>query len=109
MSQSGRPVSGFVRPGTQSGRPGTMEQAIRTPRTAQTARYGILYIEQKLGKLKCKSQLKAFGQKPQFVAFSGVSYKCSKLSDFWHTASIWRNVFLEYFSFVYTRFSNDNI
>ena len=62
MSQSGRPVSGFVRPGTQSGRPGTMEQAIRTPRTAQTARYGILYIEQKLGKLKCKSQLKAFGK-----------------------------------------------
>lgn len=39
MSQAGRPVSGFVRPGTQSGRPGTMEQAIRTPRTAQTARY----------------------------------------------------------------------
>ena len=41
MSQAGRPVSGFVRPGTQSGRPGTMEQAIRTPRTAQTARYVI--------------------------------------------------------------------
>ena len=38
MSQSGRPVSGFVRPGTQSNRPGTMEQAIKTPRTAQTAR-----------------------------------------------------------------------
>jgi len=38
MSQSGRPLSGFVRPGTQSSRPGTMEQAIRTPRTAQTAR-----------------------------------------------------------------------
>ena len=38
MSQSGRPVSGFVRPGTQSGRPGTMEQAIKTPRTAHTAR-----------------------------------------------------------------------
>lgn len=43
MSQAGRPVSGFVRPGTQSGRPGTMEQAIRTPRTAQTARYCVLY------------------------------------------------------------------
>ena len=27
-----------MRPGTQSGRPGTMEQAIRTPRTAHTAR-----------------------------------------------------------------------
>jgi len=38
MSQSGRPVSGFVRPGTQGGRPGTMEQAIKTPRTAHTAR-----------------------------------------------------------------------
>ena len=38
MSQSGRPLSGFVRPGTQSGRPGTMEQAIKTPRTAHTAR-----------------------------------------------------------------------
>ena len=38
MSQSGRPLSGFVRPGTQGGRPGTMEQAIRTPRTAHTAR-----------------------------------------------------------------------
>ena len=38
MSQSGRPVSGFVRPGTKSGRPGTMEQAIMTPRTAHTAR-----------------------------------------------------------------------
>ena len=37
-SQGGRPLSGFVRPGTQSGRPGTMEQAIRTPRTAHTAR-----------------------------------------------------------------------
>lgn len=48
MSQSGRPVSGFVRPGTQSGRPGTMEQAIRTPRTAQTARCSILCIGQKL-------------------------------------------------------------
>jgi len=38
MSQSGRPLSGFARPGSQSGRPGTMEQAIRTPRTAHTAR-----------------------------------------------------------------------
>lgn len=38
MTQSGRPVTGFVRPSTQSGRPGTMEQAIKTPRTASTAR-----------------------------------------------------------------------
>lgn len=38
MSQSGRPLSGFVRPGTQSARPGTMEQALRTSRTASTAR-----------------------------------------------------------------------
>ena len=38
MLQAGRPLSGFVRPGTQSGRPGTMEQAIKTPRTAHTAR-----------------------------------------------------------------------
>ena len=44
MSQAGRPVSGFVRPGTQSGRPGTMEQAIRTPRTAQTARYVVCLL-----------------------------------------------------------------
>lgn len=28
----------MVRPGTQSGRPGTMEQALKTPRTARTAR-----------------------------------------------------------------------
>lgn len=38
MSQSGRPVSGFVRPGMQSGPAGSMEQAIKTPRTAHTAR-----------------------------------------------------------------------
>jgi len=39
MSQSGRPLSGFARPGSQqSARPGTMEQALRTPRTAHTAR-----------------------------------------------------------------------
>ena len=38
MSQSGRPVSGFIRPGTQGGRPGTMEQAVKTSRTASTAR-----------------------------------------------------------------------
>lgn len=37
VTQSGRPLSGVVRPGSQSGRPGTMEQAIRT-RTAYTAR-----------------------------------------------------------------------
>ena len=38
MSNAGRPLSGFVRPGTQGGRPGTMEQAIKAPRTASTAR-----------------------------------------------------------------------
>uniref|UniRef100_A0A3P9NXR1 Tetratricopeptide repeat domain 8 n=1 Tax=Poecilia reticulata TaxID=8081 RepID=A0A3P9NXR1_POERE len=38
LQQSGRPITGFVRPSTQSGRPGTMEQAIKTPRTASTAR-----------------------------------------------------------------------
>ncbi|KAF3830939.1 hypothetical protein GH733_002177 [Mirounga leonina] len=38
LTQAGRPITGFLRPGTQSGRPGTMEQAIRTPRTAYTAR-----------------------------------------------------------------------
>ena len=38
LSQSGRPLSGFIRPGTQGSRPKTMEQAIMTPRTAMTAR-----------------------------------------------------------------------
>ena len=38
LSQSGRPLSGFIRPGTQGARPKTMEQAIMTPRTAMTAR-----------------------------------------------------------------------
>ncbi|XP_071665645.1 tetratricopeptide repeat protein 8 isoform X3 [Patagioenas fasciata] len=38
VTQSGRPITGFVRPGTQGGRPSTMEQAIKTPRTALTAR-----------------------------------------------------------------------
>jgi len=38
VSQAGRPLSGFVRPGTHGTRPKTMEQAIRTPRTAMTAR-----------------------------------------------------------------------
>lgn len=37
-TQTGRPLSGVVRPATQSSRPGTMEQALRTPRTARTAR-----------------------------------------------------------------------
>lgn len=37
-SQSGRPLTGFMRPGTQSGLGGNMEQAIRTPRTAHSAR-----------------------------------------------------------------------
>ena len=39
VSQSGRPLSGFIRPGTQGARPGTMEQAIRTARTSMTARF----------------------------------------------------------------------
>lgn len=34
MSKSGRPVSGFARPGTQSGRPSTVDAAVKTPRTA---------------------------------------------------------------------------
>ncbi|XP_075007437.1 tetratricopeptide repeat protein 8 isoform X5 [Calonectris borealis] len=38
VTQSGRPITGFVRPSTQGGRPSTMEQAIKTPRTALTAR-----------------------------------------------------------------------
>uniref|UniRef100_A0A8D0H055 Tetratricopeptide repeat domain 8 n=1 Tax=Sphenodon punctatus TaxID=8508 RepID=A0A8D0H055_SPHPU len=38
VAQTGRPITGFVRPSTQGGRPGTMEQAIKTPRTAHTAR-----------------------------------------------------------------------
>ncbi|XP_003383822.3 PREDICTED: tetratricopeptide repeat protein 8-like [Amphimedon queenslandica] len=39
VSQVGRPVSGFLRPGTQMGGGGTsLEQAIKAPRTAQTAR-----------------------------------------------------------------------
>lgn len=37
VTTSGRPLSGVVRPSTQS-RPGTMEQAIRTARTSHTAR-----------------------------------------------------------------------
>ena len=36
-SQSGRPLSGVVR-NDQTGRPGTMENALKTPRTAKTAR-----------------------------------------------------------------------
>ena len=39
VSQTGRPVSGFLRPGTQSGPLTSIEQAIRAPRTAATARY----------------------------------------------------------------------
>ncbi|XP_065207274.1 tetratricopeptide repeat protein 8-like [Planococcus citri] len=35
---SGRPVSGVVRPGTQAGGGETLQQMLRTPRTAQTAR-----------------------------------------------------------------------
>ena len=36
-TQSGRPVSGVVRPGSQAGQ-GGMDTALRTPRTAKTAR-----------------------------------------------------------------------
>lgn len=39
LSQSGRPLSGFLRPGTMGGRPKTIEQAIRTPRSLMTARW----------------------------------------------------------------------
>ncbi|XP_061467906.1 tetratricopeptide repeat protein 8 isoform X2 [Rhineura floridana] len=38
VTQTGRLLTGFVRPSTQGGRPGTIEQAIKTPRTAHTAR-----------------------------------------------------------------------
>ena len=31
-------MSGVVRPGSQGGRPGTMDAALKTPRTARTAR-----------------------------------------------------------------------
>lgn len=37
MTNSGRPLSGFVRPGTQANH-STMEKALKTPRTAQSAR-----------------------------------------------------------------------
>ncbi|KAB0397533.1 hypothetical protein E2I00_016043, partial [Balaenoptera physalus] len=36
ITQAGIPITGFLRPSVQSGRPSTMEQAIRTPRTAYT-------------------------------------------------------------------------
>ena len=42
LSTAGRPVSGFLRPGTQVGQASSLEQAIRAPRTAQTARYRIV-------------------------------------------------------------------
>lgn len=35
---SGRPMSGVLRPGSNAGRPGTMDAALKTPRTARTAR-----------------------------------------------------------------------
>ncbi|ESN91534.1 hypothetical protein HELRODRAFT_156123 [Helobdella robusta] len=38
MTNSGRPVTGFVRPGTQSGKSNSLDQALKTPRTARTAR-----------------------------------------------------------------------
>lgn len=38
LTQAGRPITGYLRPSTQGGRPGTMEQAIKAPRTAYTAR-----------------------------------------------------------------------
>lgn len=37
VTQSGRPLTGMIRPGTQ-GRIGTMENALKTPRTSKTAR-----------------------------------------------------------------------
>lgn len=37
VTQSGRPITGMLRPGTQ-GRPDTMEFALKAPRTAKTAR-----------------------------------------------------------------------
>ncbi|XP_036706903.1 tetratricopeptide repeat protein 8-like isoform X1 [Balaenoptera musculus] len=37
ITQAGIPITGFLRPSVQSGRPSTMEQAIRTPRIAYTA------------------------------------------------------------------------
>lgn len=37
VTQSGRPLTGMLRPGTQ-GRVGTMENVLRTPRTGRTAR-----------------------------------------------------------------------
>ena len=37
VTQSGRPLTGMLRPGTQ-GRVGTMENALKTPRTARTSR-----------------------------------------------------------------------
>ncbi|KAI1295370.1 Tetratricopeptide repeat protein 8 [Halotydeus destructor] len=37
VTQSGRPITGMLRPGTQ-GRPDNMEHALRAPRTAKTAR-----------------------------------------------------------------------
>ena len=38
VTQSGRPLSGFVRPGTQSGGHNNIQQALKTARTAMTAR-----------------------------------------------------------------------
>ena len=45
LSQSGRPLSGFLRPGSMAGRPKTMEQALRTPRSLYTARW--VYLKRK--------------------------------------------------------------
>jgi len=38
VSQSGRPLSGFLRLDTSSGRPGTMNQKLKQPRTSSTSR-----------------------------------------------------------------------
>ncbi|XP_067141964.1 tetratricopeptide repeat protein 8 [Centruroides vittatus] len=38
VTHAGRPLSGVVRPNTQSGNPGSMEKAMRTSRTSRTAR-----------------------------------------------------------------------
>lgn len=61
VTQSGRPITGFVRPGTQGGRPSTMEQAIKTPRTALTAR-PITSASGRYGRLGTVSYLTLFSE-----------------------------------------------
>ena len=38
VSQAGAPLTGYIRPGTRSGKGGSLEQALRTPRSISTAR-----------------------------------------------------------------------